>query len=156
MKWYLKNATYGILTGVLYVLVTNKILEVYPSAVLRRMIFFTLTGFIIGIIYSSFLNLFRKRLSSIAIKKKIIFSNGISTLLSAFICGISFYLFNVLVLANSASSKEQFIASVHKVTFEIFINFSLFNLIVNLIRGILEIRNEWRKPMTREKLDESG
>ena len=139
MKWYLKNAAYGILIGVLYVLVTNKALGVYPSAVLRRMIFFTLTGFIIGIIYSSFLNLFRNRLGSIATKKKIIFGNGISTLLSVFICGISFYLFNVLVLAHSASSKEQFIASVHKVTFEIFVNFALFNLIVNIIRGVLEI-----------------
>jgi hypothetical protein len=140
MKLYFKSAVLGVFVGLSYAITSSVIIGVYPIAILQRLILFAIIGFFMGVIYCYLVIFCRKKFDATAIKKKIIISNGFSSLFSVFICGVSFYLLNVLFLANSSSSKELFMISVHKLTFEIFIYFTLFNLFINLIRGILEMR----------------
>lgn len=139
MNRYIKNSLYGILTGFLYAFVYSKIINLYPSATIKRIILFAAIGLISAFIYSFMVNVLRKKMGNVLLKNKILLSNLVSSLISVLSCGILFYFFNSQVLASSSSSQELFMVDVQKVTFEIIINFTLISLIVNVTRGILEI-----------------
>lgn len=137
---FIKNSLYGILTGFLYAFLYSKIMHLYPNATIKRIIFFAAIGLISAFIYSFLVKIFRKKMGNVLVKKKILLSNVASSLISVLSCGILFYFFNSLVLASSSSSQELFMVDVQKVTFEIIVNFTLISLIVNVTRGIFEIK----------------
>lgn len=138
LKIIFKNILFGISIGLLYSFSTNKLFNIYSVFIWKRALFFCFLGLVFGFLYFFIFHLF-----NFLIKKdtKLIMVTKycLTGLFAALGCSVIFFIINFFVLIKYSSSPCLFMKSVHRLSFEILIYFSLFSALITSIFGLIKV-----------------